>query len=219
MRDKTLIIFDWDGTVMDSVGRIVACVFQTAARSGYPLPSHQAVLDVIGLSLPLALATAFELDHNDEVAVAACVETYKDIYLDLEKTPNPLFSGILALFDSLTTEKKTLAVATGKARRGLERAWAQTQTKHYFQASRTATECLSKPHPQMLEQLLTELNVAKKQAVMVGDSALDLKMAHQAGVDAIGVTYGVHTKDELSKQPSSALVHDVGELREVLFGL
>lgn len=212
----TLIIFDWDGTVMDSVPRIVSSLQSTARAAGLPVPATNAIHDIIGLSLPVALEQLFNcVDVNEQEALIAL---YRDFYVIKDTTPSPLFAGAETVFAELQGMGLTLAVATGKARPGLERAWQETQTGHYFHTSRCAKEVPSKPHPAMLDEILLETGTAPSQALMVGDSIHDLTMAQNAGIHSVGVTYGVHPADRLQAVSPRHLIDDIRHLPAWLQG-
>ncbi|QYK14438.1 HAD-IA family hydrolase [Shewanella rhizosphaerae] len=191
MKRYDLVIFDWDGTLMDSVSKIVACMQQTARELSMMVPSEQAIRDIIGLSMNEALnvlhPSACEQTRQNMVSV------YRQQYLQLNQTPSPVFDGAEQLLLSLKASGHQLAVATGKARAGLDRVLNETGFHQHFVASRCADEAKSKPHPQMLHELLSLLDVAPEKAVMIGDSVHDLNMASNAGIDGIGVSYGAHS--------------------------
>ncbi|WP_019027882.1 HAD-IA family hydrolase [Colwellia piezophila] len=212
--DYKLVVFDWDGTLMDSIGRIVSSIQAAAGHCQLTIPTVRAVKDIIGLSLPKALGLLFPNSAEDKIK--AMVEQYKYQYVEGDNTPTPLFEGAEQLLMALKASDKLLAVATGKGRKGLQRVFYATQTEHFFHASRCADETNSKPHPQMLLSLLTELNVSPEQAVMVGDSHHDMKMAQAAGIDSIGITLGVHSRDVLQNYQPIAIVDSLAELQQIL---
>jgi len=190
-----LVIFDWDGTIMDSVAKIVTSMRQAAARENMMIPTEQAVKDIIGLSLVPALEQLFDdISHDDANALVA---RYKEEYLVLDQMPSPLFDGITDVFDLLRERNIKIAVATGKSRVGLNRLITQTQLGHYFCDTMTADEAESKPHPQMIEDIIARQGVSKDEVIMIGDSCLDLTMANNAGVKSIGVSYGAHEAEQL----------------------
>ena len=199
---------------MDSAAKIVSCMQLAAQDCDVEVPSKKAVENIIGITLKPATAKLFGLD--DESKVDQIVERYKFHYINSDRTPCPLFPGILPLFDALQTENKTLAVATGKARRGLDRAWQHTQTGHYFQFSRCADEAESKPSPDMLKQLLAETGIAVQDAVMIGDTTYDMQMAESIGMDRIGVNYGVHERSRLLEHNPVFVAESVAELHQFL---
>jgi len=213
MQDVKVVIFDWDGTVMDSVAKIVNSVQIAAGRLALPVPTAHAAKQIIGLSLDPAFKTLFPQSSAAERELLA--EHYKDIYSNVDRTPTPLFAGADHVFTTLRQRGYQLAVATGKARRGLERMFAETKTGHHFVTSRCSDEAQSKPHPQMLEHILAELQLTPAQAVMVGDSRYDLMMAHSIGMHRIGVTHGVHGHPEFAPFAPHAVINSLGALLDI----
>lgn len=205
-----LVIFDWDGTVMDSVGKIVNCVQGAARRLNVAVPDYHEAKQIIGLSLELAFARLFP--QADKPTLVLLCEAYKDIYLHHDNTATPLFTGAVELFQSLQQQGYLLAVATGKARQGLNRMLAETSTEHFFTTSRCADEAMSKPHPDMLNQILTELALAPEQALMVGDTVHDLAMAHAIAMPRVGITHGVHGAEDFAPFAPKAVIHSLPEL-------
>jgi len=213
MQDVKVVIFDWDGTVMDSVGKIVNSVQLAAERLALPVPTAHAAKQIIGLSLDPAFKTLFP--HSSAAERELLAEHYKDVYSNVDRTPTPLFAGADHVFTTLRQRGYQLAVATGKARRGLDRMFAETNTGHHFVTSRCSDEAQSKPHPQMLEHILTELQLTPAQAVMVGDSRYDLMMAHSIGVHRIGVTHGVHGHPEFAPFAPHAVINSLSALLDI----
>ncbi len=213
MQDVKVVIFDWDGTVMDSVAKIVNSVQLAAERLALPVPTAHAAKQIIGLSLDPAFKTLFPQSSAAERELLA--EHYKDIYSNVDRTPTPLFAGADHVFTTLRQRGYQLAVATGKARRGLDRMFAETKTGHHFVTSRCSDEAQSKPHPQMLEHILAELQLTPAQAVMVGDSRYDLMMAHSIGMHRIGVTHGVHGHPEFAPFAPHAVINSLGALLDI----
>ncbi len=214
MQDYKLVIFDWDGTLMDSVARIVSSMQAGARHLELSIPSDQQVKEIIGLSLPKALHVLFP-DANEEHHQAMLMQ-YKYQYVEGDNTPTPLFDNAMNLLATLKASNKILAVATGKGRQGLQRVFKVTQTEHYFHSSRCADEAKSKPDPDMLHSLLEELDCTPEQAVMIGDTSHDMKMAQSAGIDRIGVTFGVHSRDILNQYKPKAVVDSLFELQQLL---
>lgn len=209
-KELKLVIFDWDGTVMDSVMKIVDSMQRAAEREGLNVPSEQAVKDIIGLSLAPALKQLFgELSQQQ---VDDMTQFYKEAYLALDKNPSPLFNGIVDVFESLRHRNIKIAVATGKSRVGLDRLIEQTGLGHFFCDSVTADEAESKPHPQMIEDIMARHDVEQSHVIMVGDSLLDLTMANNAGVRGVGVSYGAHDKARLLTAKPLAVVDEASEL-------
>ena len=190
-----LLVFDWDGTLMDSAARIVASMQAAFTELGLPPPTPGAARNVIGLGLAHAVA---ELAPAQDTATRSEIVTrYRAHYLELDETPTPLFPGVAEVVPRLREAGYLLAVATGKSRVGLDRALAETRLDAHFHATRSADETFSKPHPQMLLELLDELGVHASRALMIGDTEYDLLTAKNAGVDALAVCYGAHAPERL----------------------
>jgi len=214
MHKYKLVIFDWDGTLMDSIARIVSSMQAAASCCQLDIPTAFAVKEIIGLSLPTALERLFPSGSKEQLS--AMLEQYKYQYVDGDNTPTPLFDNALNLLKALKVENKLLAVATGKGRQGLQRVFSATDTEHFFHASRCAGEALSKPDPQMVLSLLDELGVLPEYAVMIGDTSHDMAMAQAAGVDRIGITLGVHDREVLNRYQPKAIVDSLEELQQLL---
>ncbi|NVK55396.1 MAG: HAD-IA family hydrolase [Alteromonadaceae bacterium] len=209
-----LLIFDWDGTVMDSAAKIISCMQQAARHCDVAVPSPEAVSHIIGISLKPAIMQLF--NTQDDALAERLVLAYKEVYLGADTTPCPLFAGADSMLSELVNAGNILAVATGKARRGLNRAWQQTNTGHYFTTSRCADEAESKPSPDMLLQLLAERHLIPEQALMIGDTTYDMQMAQAIGMDRVGVSYGVHAPVNLARHEPKAIVHSIAELHQLL---
>jgi phosphoglycolate phosphatase len=204
-----LIVFDWDGTLMDSTSAIVKCIQAAAKDLGLPVPKDDAAAHVIGLGLAEAMQAA--MPGIDPKYYPRLVERYRYHYLsrDHELT---LFKGARDMLDELSQQAYFLAVATGKSRVGLNRALNDAGLLSMFDATRCADETFSKPHPAMLQELTRELGQDMKRTVMIGDTTHDLLMANNAGAAAIAVQYGAHPVDQLAAcQPlfSAASVADL----------
>jgi phosphoglycolate phosphatase len=204
-----LIVFDWDGTVLDSAGAIVNAIQAACRDLDLPEPTDQQARHVIGLGLADAMQHAVP-DLRPE-QYQAMVDRYRFHYLSGDHELN-LFAGIRELLARLQSDGHALAVATGKSRLGLNRSLDHSGLRPFFQASRCADECHSKPHPQMLEELLAEFGVTAARTLMIGDTSHDLLMAKNAGVDGLAVTYGAHPHDFLLEHDPVACVHDVPEM-------
>lgn len=208
-----LVVFDWDGTVVDSTASIARAIQQAAADLGLAVPSTAQASHVIGLGLRDALEAAVPdlgTDRIDEFS-----ERYRHHYLAVEQDI-VLFEGIRELLAALAADGVRLAVATGKSRRGLDRAFRSTGLGGYFEASRCADETQPKPHPAMLQELTTMLAVRRERTVMIGDTSHDLAMARAAGTAAVGVTYGAHPRAQLVPFEPAALVDTVDALHRWL---
>lgn len=204
-----LVVFDWDGTLLDSAAAIVRAI-QCACRDlDLPVPDDARARHVIGLGLADAMRHAVP-DLAPE-NYQAMVDRYRHHYLSGDHELS-LFAGVPELLARLQGAGHVLAVATGKSRVGLERALDHSGLRPYFSASRCADECHSKPHPQMLEELMQEFGVLPTATVMIGDTSHDLLMARNAGVDALAVTYGAHPHEHLLEHAPRACLHDVAEL-------
>ncbi|MFN2643999.1 MAG: HAD family hydrolase [Burkholderiales bacterium] len=203
-----LVVFDWDGTILDSASTIAECIRLAARDVGLPVPSEEQAKHVIGLGLHDALRGAVP-DLAPE-RVADFVEHYRQHFRSREATMG-LFAGMRELIERLSGER-TLGIATGKSRRGLDRALETTGLKPYFRASRCADETHPKPHPAMLLELIAELGVPMENALMIGDTSHDLEMARAAGVDALAVTYGAHAARGLLECAPRGCVASVEEL-------
>ena len=208
-----LIVFDWDGTLMDSAGAIVSALQQACRDLGIEPPSDARASHIIGLGLRDALVSA--LPDLPEAQYKPLAERYRSHFLAGDSTLE-MFAGIPELLTALADSGRRLAVATGKTRKGLQRALAGSGVETLFQASRCADECHSKPHPQMLEELMQELDVASSRTLMIGDTTHDLLMARNAGVGALGVSYGAHPREELLALQPLHCAASVVELRQWL---
>lgn len=208
-----LIIFDWDGTLMDSAPRIVACMALAMEDVGWPVASEEAIRDIIGLGLPEAIARlcpGIEPERAERLR-----ERYSHHFVEAERHQLPLsfFEGVEPALERLAANPaQLLAVATGKSRRGLDRIFTERNCARWFDDSRTADLTRSKPDPLMLEELLDALGVAVSDAVMIGDSTYDLEMAERLGMDRIGVAWGVHARDRLARFSPLFIAEDFDSL-------
>lgn len=208
-----LVVFDWDGTLMDSTRLIAACLQEACREAGAPAPSDSDALFVIGLNMADTLRrVAPDLDAEGRGRLA---ERYRHHFLAREHEA-PLYEGVPEMLAELHGRGARLAVATGKARRGLERALDATGLRRWFEATRCADEGFAKPHPDMLLMLLDVTGVERARAVMIGDTTHDLELAANAGVDAVAVSYGAHPENLLETRPAVARCASVAELRRWL---
>lgn len=209
-RQFDLVVFDWDGTILDSTATIARSVQAAASDLGLPVPSDERARHIIGLGLIDAMRHALPdlpAERYPEVA-----DRYRHHYL-AQDSDLSLFEGIAGLVAELRDAGHLLAVATGKSRRGLDRAFASSGLRDFFLASRCADECHSKPHPQMLEELMAELGATPERTLMIGDTTHDLQMARNAGVGAVAVTYGAHPRHDLLALDPLHCAETVGDLR------
>lgn len=206
-----LVIFDWDGTLFDSIGQIVASLQYAASLYDIDLPAHKA-RNIIGLGLPEAMQVLFPQHVDLQPKIQA---DYSKHYVAHSYTQH-WFSGVDDLLQQLLARNVQLAVATGKSRAGLDRVLLQTDSTHLFCITRSASETCSKPDPLMLTQILQETGIALERTVMVGDTTYDLEMAQRIGMPSIGVSYGVHNEAQLAQFEPIAIVHSIAELSAVL---
>lgn len=211
MQPPKLVIFDWDGTLMDSVGQIVESLLAAAAQYEIDL-SASAAANIIGLGLPEAMAVLFPQHPHLHAEIQAA---YAAHYVPRSQQTR-LFEGVEALLERLAAQDIQLAVATGKSRAGLDRVLADSGIADYFSVTRCASETRSKPHPQMLQEILAVTGIAAADAVMVGDTSYDLEMAQRIAMPRIGVSYGVHSVDKLNRYQPVAVVDQVLKLGEIL---
>lgn len=209
-----LIVFDWDGTLMDSEARIVACLRAAIEETGLPYRPDDALRNIIGLGLREALVTLYPEVNDQQHDVL--VKHYRHHFLDSNETPSPLFEGAERLIRELHAQGHFLAVATGKGRQGLDKVLEETALGEYFHYTRCADETRSKPHPQMLLEIMDWLGTEPADTLMVGDTEFDLQMAHNAGARALGVSYGVHDKARLLACEPLACVDSLAEVAEWL---
>jgi len=184
-----LIAFDWDGTLYDSTTVIVRCIRAAVVDVGGTAPSERDAAWVIGLGLAEALARAAPDVPKEKYAELGA--RYRHHYLR-HHDDLVLFDGVLPMLDALRARGHTLAVATGKSRRGLDAALDTVALRDRFDGSRTADETHGKPHPRMLLELMEEFDVTPERTLMIGDTTHDLQLAANAGCASIGVGYGAH---------------------------
>ena len=205
-----LIVFDWDGTVMDSTA-VIAASIQAACRDlGLAIPGDETARHVIGLGLVQALRHA--VPDAPEAMYEPLVERYRHHFLAQDREI-PLFGGARETIAELHDAGYRLGVATGKSRKGLERALESTGLKQYFHATRTADMTFSKPDPAMLFELMDELAVSAERTLMVGDTTHDLLLAQNAGVDVVAMGHGAHPAEQLLELQPLALLDDFIQLR------
>ena len=216
MNGYRLLVFDWDGTLMDSQARIVACFQAAAADVGVAVPAADRARDVIGLGLREAAERLFpDVGPADLVEV---VERYRHHFLGDHPTPSTLFPGVPETLEGLADAGYLLGIATGKSRRGLDQVLAETGLGPLFHASRCADEAFSKPHPQMLEEVMAVLGAGPGDTLMIGDTEYDMQMARNAGVPALAVGYGVHAADRLLAEGALACLERIDQLPGRLAG-
>lgn len=208
-----LIAFDWDGTLFDSTALITRCIQAACRDVGVDVPSAADAAYVIGLGLHDALrhaAPGLPAERYPELGAR-----YRHHYL-ARQDDLVLFDGTLAMLQDLRARSHWLAVATGKGRRGLDHALAQSQLGPLFDATRTADETASKPHPQMLLELMRTFGVEPERTLMVGDTTHDLQLAVNAGTARVGVSFGAHDHTRFEPFAPLFVAHSTHELHQWL---
>lgn len=210
MNNYQLIIFDWDGTLMDSTGHIVNCMRQAITKLELEPLTDTQISHIIGLGLNEAVQTLYPAGNS--TLWTSLGDCYREIWL---KNPeqSPLFDNARELLHHLAEQDIFLGVATGKSRRGLDKVLDATGLKELFIATRCADECHSKPHPQMVMELMDFVGVKGNDTIMVGDTEFDLLMASNAGADGLGITHGAHAETTLLACEPKAIVHDLHQVQ------
>lgn len=214
-----LVIFDCDGTLVDSQHLIVACMNEAFASLGRPAPSREATLSIVGLSLFEAFAT---LTSPDDADIPALVEAYKSAFHAQRLKPDnaePLYEGAREVVEWLGAEEAALGIATGKSQRGVRIVMTHHGLLDRFATIQTADDAPSKPHPGMILQAMAAVGAKPDDTVMIGDTTYDIDMAHAAGVAAIAVSWGYHAPAALLRSRPQALVGTYGEVPLALKGL
>nr|WP_314232674.1 HAD-IA family hydrolase [uncultured Moraxella sp.] len=212
MKNKSLIIFDWDGTLMDSIGLIVDAMRYAAKKHGLTV-TDDATKSIIGIALVDAFPMLFPNDSDKYDELLATYSEYYVKHCDNDK----LFDGIKELIQDLHAQGKTLAIATGKKRKGLERVLPNSGIEAFFTTTKTADETAGKPNPLMLQAILSEMGKTVEDAIFVGDSIHDIRMANAIQVDSIAVSYGCEKADVLAKENPTLIVDSVEQLKLSLF--
>ncbi|MGB3287743.1 MAG: HAD-IA family hydrolase [Burkholderiaceae bacterium] len=213
MKRYSAVVFDWDGTVMDSTHSIVAAIQGACADLGLPVPPAREAAWVIGLSLESALYRC--VPTLAAAQMPAFIDRYRFHFLSRDPEIK-LFDGIPELFTALQSRQVLLGVATGKSRVGLDRVLTAKNLHGQFQVTRCADESFSKPHPGMLLEIMDELGLPPERLLMVGDTTHDIQMAAAAGVDSMAVTYGAHDTATLLRAEPTVMVSSVGEMQSWL---
>ncbi len=207
-----LVIFDVDGTLVDSQAHILAAMTRAYAALGLEAPARAEVLEIVGLSLPVAVARLVPFLGAGEQA--RLVEAYKQAFAELRAEPlSPLYPGAGEMLNLLARDRSLiLGIATGKSRRGLAHIVAAHSWEGRFATMQVADDHPSKPHPAMLQACLRETGIAPGQAVMVGDTRYDMEMAEAAGIKGLGVSWGYHPAEALGAH----VIDDFSDLPEAL---
>lgn len=208
-RQYDLVVFDWDGTVVDSTNLIAESIQATAQDLALPIPSDRDARYIIGLGLLDALRHLFP--GLEEARYSEVSARYSYHFLAGNHRVQP-FEGARQLLEDLNAAGYVVAIATGKSRRGLDRSLEQSGLARFFHATRCADEGFPKPHPEMLHFLMDSVAAPASRTIMIGDTTHDVGMAHNAGTRAVAVSYGAHGKAELLASTPLACVDSVAEL-------
>lgn len=215
-----LVVFDMDGTLVDSQHAIVEAMTEAFGARGHPLPPREDLLGVVGLSLYEAMAAL--APHLPGEEAEALAQAYRDGWLarrdaGLPVAEAPLYPGARAALDRLAAAGLLMGVATGKARRGVDHVFRQHDLGRYFATAQTADDHPSKPHPSMLDRALAETGALR--GIMVGDTEFDMAMAKAAGFGALAVAWGYHPRDRLRAAGADVVIEDFAELDAALEAL
>ncbi|MBF0264660.1 MAG: HAD-IA family hydrolase [Gammaproteobacteria bacterium] len=208
----SLVIFDWDGTLVDSIARIIDGLEKTINHLQLEPKTPKKLKEIIGLGLNHAILSLYP-ELNDQ-QVEHFANSYRQFFTVSQASE--LFFGVDKMLYELKQKGVMLAIATGKGRSGLNSSMTEVGLEHFFHASRCADETQSKPNPAMLHEILDEFGMDKADAVMIGDSSYDIQMAQQINMDNIGVTYGVHSKEDLTQLNTQLIVEDIESLHHYL---
>lgn len=211
MPSYDLLVFDWDGTLSDSVGRIVDVMQAAAADLRLPVRSDRSIKSIIGLGLPEAIQTLYP--EMTPGAVERFRQCYSDHFVMHEQEPSPFFEGVAEGLAAFRRKGYRLAVATGKSRRGLDRVLAAKGLADFFDVTRCADETASKPDPLMLNEILAHCQVHPSKALMIGDAPFDLEMARRAQMASVAVSYGAQPVEVLRNYEPTLVVDRFEELR------
>lgn len=209
-----LIVFDWDGTLMDSHQRILNCLKAAANDCDVEQLSDDDFSNVIGLGLKEATESLYPEFTPQQVNTYS--DRYRHHYLVQDNTHSPLFKGAREMLQALHDKGYWMAVATGKGRQGLDLVLNESELASFFLTTRCASETFSKPHPQMLEEIMHELAIEPEQTLMIGDTEYDMELAQNAGTHSLAVSYGVHSLDRLLKYDPLGYINQIHELPEWL---
>lgn len=212
--EAKLIVFDWDGTLMDSVAHIVASLQNAITELNLEPKTDTEVKNIIGLGLREALLALYP--QATDIELTALVKRYREHFFDKQNNPSELFTGAKDLIIELDANDYFLAVATGKGRNGLDKVLAETGMGKYFPITRCADEAHSKPHPQMMLDIIDYFGIDANEAIMVGDTEYDLQMANNAAAQSVAVTYGVHEKQRLLDCKPLTCLDSLNDLHEWL---
>ena len=207
MRAPRLVVFDWDGTVVDSQRLIHGVMCAAISTHGHPVPSLESVRAVIGLELAEAITRLLPQEFSGDLG--AVVNSYRETFAFERAKPGcdePLFPNVRETLTALERAGILCAIATGKSKRGLRAGLERHELDGLFVSIQTSDDAPGKPHPGMLEQAMNEVGVARAYTIMVGDTTFDMEMAANAGVRAIGVAWGYHSVEQLKSAGARAIL-------------
>ncbi|MBL4839727.1 MAG: HAD-IA family hydrolase [Thalassospira sp.] len=214
-----LVVFDCDGTLVDSQHAIAHCMDHAFAAHDLDCPGLEKTRTIIGLSLPEAIRKLAAPGMLNDAMIEGVTAAYKAAFFELRQTPDfyePLFPGVREMLAELDTRNWLLGVATGKARRGLDAVLARNALEGRFVTLQTCDNHPSKPHPSMLHAAMDETGVDAPNAVIIGDTAYDIEMGRAAGMLAIGVSWGYHDVETLNKSGAHAVIDHFNQLPGLL---
>jgi len=204
-----LFVFDWDGTLMDSEAKIVSCMKAAIGDIGFDERNDDQLRNIIGLGFKEALTVLYpgkSKQYDDFVA------QYRNYFLDDNSEESPLFSHVEPLLEFLNKNAYFVAIATGKGRQGLDKVLKETNLGQHFHVTRCADETFSKPHPQMLQEIMDFVGAEANETIMIGDTEYDLNMARNAGCDSVGIAHGVHDENRLRECEPIEIYQNIEEL-------
>ncbi len=214
----TLVVFDCDGTLVDSAHNVIACMQKAFQEAGLPVPSDQSIRRTIGLNPDVAVrslaARPLSFEQLDRI-----VTTYKTSFFHRRLQIDhhePLFDGVRSVLDALYARDIAMAVATGKSLRGLHAVIEQHGLQKYFSSLQTPDHNPGKPHPQMLDKAMSEVDGRRERTFMVGDTTFDMMLARNAGCRAVGVSWGYHDASELKETGAEWIIDHFDELLDIV---
>lgn len=205
-----LVVFDWDGTLSDSTGRIVDSMRTAAMQVGLRVAPDSDLQNIIGLGLPEAIKAVWPEISYEQIPLMK--EAYARCFVYDSSVPMTLFPGVQDMLRKLAAQGRQLAIATGKSRKGLDRILIDLDMTDIFHITRCADETQSKPHPLMLNQILSATGLSAAEAVMIGDTTYDLDMARSIGMATVAMSHGAHDEVRLQACGPEVVCHSIDEL-------